>query len=148
LKSGALITSEQALENGRLVYAVPGQIDRPTSFGTNRLIQQGAKLVTCAGDILDDLNSLFPELRMSPPPAAAEKGAVPTPSSNLNTEEIALFEALGTDTLSPEDLADKTGLPMAKVSSSLLTLELKRLVRQLPGRQFVKLATATTPGAP
>jgi DNA processing protein len=146
LKSGALITSEQALENGRLVYAIPGQIDRPTSFGTNRLIQQGAKLVTCAGDILDDMNSLFPELRMSPAPtsAAGQAGA----KSALSTEETALLEALGDETLTPEDLAEKSSLPMSKVSSSLLTLELKRLVRQLPGRQFVKLATAATPGAP
>jgi len=145
LKSGALITSEQALENGRLVYAVPGQIDRPTSFGTNRLIQQGAKLVTSAGDILDDMNSLFPELRMSPAPVSA---AGKTTQSALSTEEMALLEALGNDTLAPEDLAEKSGLPMSKVSSSLLTLELKRLVRQLPGRQFVKLATAATSGAP
>jgi DNA processing protein len=88
LKSGALITSEQALENGRLVYAVPGQIDRPTSFGTNRLIQQGAKLVTSAGDILDDMNSLFPELRMSPAPAPDM--AKPGAKSALSTEESAL----------------------------------------------------------
>ena len=60
-KSGALITATQALEHGRLVYAVPGQIDRPTSAGSNRLIQQGAKLVTSAADILDDLQILFRE---------------------------------------------------------------------------------------
>src|SRR3954468_4975447 len=61
LSSGALITANQALEHGRQVYAVPGQIDRPTSAGSNRLIQQGAKLVSGAGDIIDDLQSLFPE---------------------------------------------------------------------------------------
>src|SRR5882762_6980675 len=61
LTSGALITANQALDHGRLVYAVPGQIDRPTSAGSNRLIQQGAKLITSAGDILDDLQILFRE---------------------------------------------------------------------------------------
>jgi DNA processing protein len=104
--------------------------------------------VTSAGDIVDDLISLFPELRMPQAQPKAERGGDAAPQANLSNEESALFEALGDDTLSPEDLADKTGLPMSKVSSSLLTLELKRLVRQLPGRQFVKLATAATPGAP
>src|SRR5205085_8353274 len=70
-KSGALITATQALEHGRLVYAVPGQIDRPTSAGSNRLIQQGAKLVTGAADILDDLSILFHEPSKKGPPATA-----------------------------------------------------------------------------
>ena len=60
LNSGALITANQAIDQGRQVYAVPGPIDRPTSAGSNRLIQQGAKLVTGASDILDDLNILLP----------------------------------------------------------------------------------------
>src|SRR5207302_9310808 len=59
--SGALITASQAAEQGRNVFAVPGPIDRPTSVGSNRLIQQGAKLVMSAGDIIDDMQVLFPE---------------------------------------------------------------------------------------
>ncbi|MEQ1860629.1 MAG: DNA-processing protein DprA [Chthoniobacteraceae bacterium] len=130
-KSGALITAEQALENGRLVYAVPGQIDRPTSFGSNRLIQQGAKLITSAGDILDDMHSLFPEPRKVPPPTNAAPQA-------LGAEESAVLDALGGDTLAPETIAEKSSVPLPKVSAILLTLELKRQVRQLPGRQFVR----------
>jgi DNA processing protein len=133
LKSGALITAEQAVENGRLVYAVPGQIDRPTAFGSNKLIQQGAKLVMSAGDILDDLISLFPE------PARRPAAPVSAPSTlPLSAEETAIVEALGTDTLALEQIAEKSNLPLPKVTSSLLTLEIKRLVRQLPGRQFVR----------
>jgi DNA processing protein len=137
LKSGALITAEQAVEAGRLVYAVPGQIDRPTSFGSNRLIQQGAKLVTSAADILDDLMSLFPERRLP------ETKSNPLPQG-ITPEEAAILAVMDGE-MTPETLADKSDLPLPKVSASLLTLEIKRLVRQLPGRLFVKLATTDTP---
>lgn len=142
IKSGALITAEQAVDNGRLVYAVPGPIDRPTSFGTNRLIQQGAKLVTSAGDILDDLDTLFPELKRATPTAQANAAV------SLGREETLILETLATDTLAPEQLAEKSGLPLPKVTSSLLTLEIKRLVRQLPGRQFVRSAAPETSPTP
>lgn len=138
LKSGALITAEQAVENGRLVYAVPGQIDRPTSMGSNRLIQQGAKLVMSAADILDDMNSLFPETRRPVDIPGAKGGKA------ANSEENAILEALGVDTLAPEQIAEKSGLPLPKVTSSLLALEIKRLVRQLPGRQFLRVAMPGT----
>ena len=61
LNSGALITASQAIEQGRSVYAVPGHINAPSAMGSNRLIQQGAKLVMDASDILDDLQILMPE---------------------------------------------------------------------------------------
>jgi DNA processing protein len=146
IKSGALITAEQAIENGRLVYAVPGPIDRPTSFGTNRLIQQGAKLVTSAGDVLDDLHSLFPEPRRARLADAEgpENKECEMPAIALAVEEAAILDALGAETLPPEEIAEKSGLPLPKVSSSLLLLEIKRLVRQLPGRQFVRTAPAAS----
>lgn len=137
-KSGALITAEQAVENGRLVYAVPGPIDRPGSFGSNRLIQQGAKLIMSAGDILDDLGSLFPEPRKAAPAAEAR---------TLSPEEDAILAALGGDTLAPEQIAETSALPLPKVTASLLTMELKRLVRQFPGRQF-RRAAAPLDGSP
>src|SRR5256712_10501301 len=70
LNSGALITASQALEQGRSVYAVPCHINAPSAFGSNRLIQQGAKLVMDASDILDDLQILLPETKPSPEAAA------------------------------------------------------------------------------
>jgi DNA processing protein len=127
LNSGALITAGQALEHGRLVYAVPGQIDKPSAAGSNRLIQQGAKLVSGAHDILDDLNSLFPEK------------AVAKPVATLSDAEKAILEMLDSTETPLDDIVTKTRLPTQQVSSSLLALEMKRLVKQLPGQHFVKL---------
>ncbi len=131
LNSGALITAGQALEHGRLVYAVPGQIDRPTSMGSNKLIQQGAKLVMSASDILDDLHSLFPQ-------TAAEKAASAAPVK-LSTDEQTLLDALDSTETPLDVLVTRTGLPAARISTSLLMLEMKRLVKQLPGSNFVRL---------
>ena len=133
LNSGALITANQALEQGRLVYAVPGPIDRPSAAGSNRLIQQGAKLVASAGDILDDFNSLFPQS-----PAEKEAKSVASERPLLSPDEEAILAVLGSDEQPIDFIVSKTGLPAPKVSSTLLTLEMKRLVRQLPGQRFVK----------
>ncbi len=130
LNSGALITANQAIDHGRQVYAVPGPIDRPSAAGSNRLIQQGAKLVTGAEDILDDLNALFPPTRVAAPSPA------PT---NLSEDEIVLLSALEEGESSLDDLVSKCSLPTQKVSSSLLALEMKRLVKKLSGQRFVKL---------
>jgi DNA processing protein len=130
LNSGALITANQALENGRQVYAVPGPIDRPTSAGSNRLIQQGAKLVTGAGDILDDMNMLFPSQAAPQRPANT---AVSTP------EETAILDAIGDAEAQMDTIVARSGIPISKVSSTLLSLEMKRLIKQLPGQRFVRL---------
>jgi DNA processing protein len=132
LNSGALITASQALEQGRSVYAVPGHINAPSAMGSNRLIQQGAKLVMDASDILDDLQILLPEAKPS-----AEAAARPLPP--LSEEERRIYDAIEATETSIDDITEKTRLPSATVSSTLLQLELKRLVKQLPGKYFVKL---------
>jgi DNA processing protein len=132
LKSGALITASQAVEQGRSVYAVPGHINAPSALGSNRLIQQGAKLVMDASDILDDLQILLPETKPSP-----EAAARPLPP--LSEDERRVYEAINSTETPIDQISAKCDLPSAIVSSTLLRLELKRLVKQLPGKYFVKL---------
>ena len=133
LNSGALITSAQALEQGRSVYAVPGHINAPSAMGSNRLIQQGAKLVMDASDILDDLQILLPDTKPSP-----EAAVRPLPP--LSEEERRVYDAIEQTETPIDDIATKSELPTSMVSSILLQLELKRLVKQLPGKYFVKLS--------
>ena len=133
VNSGALITASQALEQGRAVYAVPGHINAPSAIGSNRLIQQGAKLVMDANDILDDLQILLPETKPSP-----EAAVRPLPP--LSDHERRVYDAIEATETPIDEIATKCNLPSATVSSTLLALELKRLVKQLPGKYFVKLA--------
>ncbi|MEP6956291.1 MAG: DNA-processing protein DprA, partial [Chthoniobacterales bacterium] len=132
LNSGALITASQALEQGRAVYAVPGHINAPSAHGSNRLIQQGAKLVMEAGDILDDLEILLPNTKPS-----AEAAMRPLPP--LTEDERRVYDAIEATETSIDAITEKSDLPSGSVSSTLLRLELKRLVKQLPGKHFVKL---------
>ncbi len=133
LNSGALITASQAIEQGRSVYAVPGHINAPTAHGSNRLIQQGAKLVMDAGDILDDLQILLPEKQKLPETAAR-------PLPELSADERLVYDAIRPTETPIDQIAATSELPAATVSSVLLRLELKRLVKQLPGKYFVKLS--------
>lgn len=133
LNSGALITVSQALEQGRSVYAVPGHINAPSAQGSNRLIQQGAKLVMDASDLLDDLQILLPDTKPSPDAAVR---ALPL----LTPDERRVYDAIETTETPIDAIATKSELPSGTVSSTLLRLELKRLVKQLPGKYFVKLA--------
>jgi len=132
LNSGALITASQAIEQGRSVYAVPGHINAPSAMGSNRLIQQGAKLVMSASDILEDLQILLPETKPSP-----EAAVRPLPT--LSEDERRVYDAIDSSETAIDQIAATCDLPSAIVSSTLLRLELKRLVKQLPGKYFVKL---------
>ncbi len=128
--SGALISANMAAEQGRTLYAVPGRIDSPAALGSNRLIQQGAKLVIGVDDILDDLPLVFkdrPDL-----PAAA-------PVADLTPDQQKILAALGTEEAGLDSVIATSGLTAAAVSSTLLALEMRRLVKQLPGKRFVKL---------
>ena len=133
VNSGALITASQAIEQGRSVYAVPGHINAPSAIGSNRLIQQGAKLVMDASDILDDLEILLPEKQKLPEAAAR-------PLPEMAEDERRVYDAIRATETPIDEIASSSDLPSATVSSVLLRLELKRLVKQLPGKYFVKLS--------
>lgn len=127
--SGALITARMALEQGRAVYAVPGRIDSAHSAGCHRLIKDGAKLVEGVEDILGDLEFLFPPQEL--------KSSRPWPE-DLSREERSVMEALGLEEMHLDQIIAKCGLPSPVASSTLLRLEMRRLVKQLPGKYFVK----------
>jgi DNA processing protein len=128
-QSGALITARQALEQGRQVFAVPGRIDNPLAQGCHQLIKDGAKLVEGVEDILQELEFLIPR----------ESVATPRPlPANLSQEEEQVYAAIELDETPIDAITQSTGLPSGTVSSTLLRLEMKRLVRQLPGKVFVR----------
>ncbi|MEY4483268.1 MAG: DNA-protecting protein DprA, partial [Verrucomicrobiota bacterium] len=133
-RSGSLITAQQAADQGRTVYAVPGNVDRPSSHGCNRLIQQGAKLIMDGADVLDDLMSLFPASSQAP------KAAATMPQVVLQRDEETVYEVIGTEELHINEITQRCGLAMSMVSASLMKLEMKRLIKPLPGKFYVRLA--------
>src|SRR5271156_1019890 len=134
--SGALITANMAVEAGRQVFAVPGRIDSPRSKGCHDLIKKGAKLCEGAEDILSEFEYLFPSSNR--PPSPGETGVLP--ALELSENEQKVFDALKTDDeLTIDEVIRASGLPSSAVSVALLSLEMKRVVKQLPGKLFVQI---------
>src|SRR5271170_6822706 len=130
-QSGALITARQALEQGRQVFAGPGRIDNPLAQECHQLIKEGAKLVEDVDDILAELEFLIPkESVMTPRPLPA----------NLTGDEEKVYAAIELDETPIDSITQMTGLPSGTVSSTLLRLEMRKLVRQLPGKVFVRIS--------
>lgn len=125
--SGALITAEFALEQGRDVFAVPGNIFSPASRGPNRLISDGAKPACEMRDILEEL-----KLEMAVEQRQA-RGAIPETDS-----EIAVLRCLGHEPLHIDEIRRAVCLPMSVVSSTLTLLELKGLARQAGGMNYIR----------
>jgi len=134
LTSGALITANFANEYGRQVFAVPGRIDSPRSKGCHDLIKKGAKLCEGAEDILSEFEYLFPA--SNKPLSPAETGVLP--ALELSENEQKVYDTLSKEEIGIDDAIRKSGLPASAVSVALLSLEMKRLIRQLPGKLFVK----------
>ena len=134
LTSGALITANFATEYGRQVFAVPGRIDSPRSKGCHDLIKKGAKLCEGAEDILSEFEYLFPASNRPSLP----DGTGTLPAVALSENEQKIYDALGDEETGIDDVIRKSGLPSSAVSVGLLSLEMKRLIRQLPGKLFVK----------
>ena len=160
-RSGALITAGTALEQGRDVFAVPGPIDAPTSVGCNRLIRDGAGLVTDAWDILGEYEPRFPDkLRRE---GARETPAVlgyqarqktepkPVPPSvslshndySLTDDQIRLLRALTEEPMLVDDLIELTDIPTRRVLSALTVLEIEHLVTQHSGKRYARAVNLT-----
>jgi DNA processing protein len=127
-KSGALITASLALDANREVFAVPGSIFSETSAGTNRLIQQGARPITRAEDILEAMN--FGNLLQK---VQVQKVVANSP------EEARILQVLKKEPLHTDELIRLTALSVSKVSSLLSLLEMKGMVRNLGGMQWVRV---------
>ena len=124
--SGSLITAQYALEQGRDVFAVPGNISFASSRGSNRLIKQGAKLVDRIEDILEELE--FPGSKEVAAPAKRQFA--------LSPKEAAIYELLARSPLHIDDVIAQTELTAGEVSSMLLHLELKGAITPLPGMHY------------
>jgi DNA processing protein len=137
--SGSLITARLAMEFGREVYAVPGNVTQPMSFGPNLLIKQGAKLVTSWEDVVEELPTPV-RAELMPVEAASQEERTSLLTSEFSPSERILYGLLGTDESKPiDDLVENSGLTSSDVLATLFDLEMKGVVRQLPGKQFLKV---------
>ena len=161
-RSGALITAEMALEQGRDLYAVPGPIDAPNSVGCNRLIREGAGLVAQPWDLLDDYKERYPD-KLCPEEAAKKPASLgyqtrqteePKPVApslslsdkdlSLTDDQIVLLRTLKeNDPIQVDDLIELTGIPTRRVLSALTVLEIENLVRQHSGKHYTRAVTLT-----
>ncbi len=137
--SGALITAKFALDQGRLVFAVPGQADNPQARGCNSLIKQGAKLTESFEDIMEEFE-FFPELSRSANYKVVDDVDVTNEkeelSLKLTEDEGKIIAFLKNGDASADSLVEETGMGAGKLLSLLMKMEMKKLISQLPGKRF------------
>ena len=127
-KSGALITAGYALEHNREVFAVPGNVTSPKSRGTNRLLQEGAKLVTRIEDVLEELN-----LKLVPEQLVMQE------LLEVSAPEADLIKLLSREPIHIDEVTRQCNLPVSTVSSTLAMMELKGIVKQVGAMSYIKI---------
>ena len=144
-RSGSLITARLAGTYGREVFAIPGSIHNPMAKGCHRLIRDGAKLVEEAADVLVELPPLLELVLESPDSPVDAPSGSPEETAPLTSQPgyAELLAALGFDPCGIPDLARRTGLTAAELSSMLLLLEMEGLVEALPGGRYCRLSERT-----
>jgi len=133
-RSGALISAEHAMEQGREVFAVPGPIDSRTSRGCHQLIRDGAKLVESVDDVLDELGPMFAAAPRDDGREVRHPGEL-----LLNEQEQAVLDATTTEPTTVDEIVVRSGLPVHRVLATMSVLEMRRLIRRLSGSQVVRV---------
>lgn len=132
-KSGALITARCALEQGREVFAVPGKAGSSTAGGTHQLIRQGAKLVENANDIIEELNlDIVPFGRISV--SSGKKG------SALRGPKKKIYDMLSDEPVHIDGIMEECRMSAPETSRLLLELEINKMIKELPGKNFIVTA--------
>ena len=137
--SGSLITSRLAMEFGREVYGVPGNITEPVSFAPNQLIKQGAKLVVGWEDVVEELPT---EIRaeLFPVEATTQEERASLFEANLSPIEKRLFDLIRIEEpIHVDELVETTGLSSSETLAALCEMEMRGIIRQMPGKQFVRV---------
>ena len=135
MNSGSLITAKLALDQRRDVFALPGSAKEARCRGSNGLIKSGAKLIDCATDVAEEL---LPQIEpMLSARAMAGETAVPV-REEFGPDEQRIYEILSHDAQSVDAVIERTGLSAAQVTATMLALELRGMVRQLPGPQYLR----------
>ena len=136
-KSGALITADYALEQGREVFAVPGSVHSFLSTGCHNLIKQGAKLVNSYHDILEEFqeeNKLFSEREKT-----ENRRPTCVNTGELTDYEQNLLQYISIEPLHIDEITELTALPYGKISEVLLSLELKNMIREIEGKRYIRI---------
>lgn len=148
-RSGALITATHAAEQGKEVFAVPGPAGAPTSRGAHALLRDGARLVESAEDVLQELQGPLRQCLQGKLLTSEGGGPMGNPGfpievkgkpARLTPEERPVYAGLSAQPQGVDALAGRTGMATSRLLPLLLGLELKGLVRQVPGQQFVRVA--------
>jgi len=137
--SGSLITARLAMEFGREVFGVPGNVTQAVSFAPNQLIKQGAKLVTCAEDVIEELPTpVRAALVRAEQPEAEQRNLLA--AAALKGSQKKLYDMLSAEVpMHIDDIVEQSGLNSSEVLATLFDLEMKGIIRQLPGKQFSKV---------